>query len=72
MADEIPPEAIKTDIETAVNMLYNLFSKDLGEGGGTGSVERRSIFQKRHWREKSFQKRPFCSYRQLNPNLWPK
>ena len=25
--DEIPTEAIKADIETAVNMLYSLFSK---------------------------------------------
>ena len=25
--DEIPAEAIKADIETAVNMLYSLFSK---------------------------------------------
>ena len=28
-----------------------------------GIIVSRIIFQKRHWREKSFQKRPLCSYR---------
>ena len=43
--DEIPAEAIKADIETAVQMLYSLLQQDLGEGGGTGPMERRNHHQ---------------------------
>ena len=42
--DEIPVEAIKADIETAVKMIQPL-QQDLGEGGGTGPVERRNHHQ---------------------------
>ena len=56
--DEIPAEAIKADIETAVNMLYSFFGKIWEKRGGTGLVERRNRHQAAPPKKEKKKRRP--------------